>query len=166
MIMLFVLYQSILIIIHSYLKTCIEYAKVKVLSDLVVVWGPTKSEFLIASAPVWLILWVLDVVVKVGTNRYCLLGSEHSAVQLDVSSTTQVSQVIETVISRYAAPPTVLVNSAGITRDAFLLKMTLDQFTQVLDVNIKVLGYIVCYITLGIDIIDYQVREMCKKYLL
>lgn len=78
-----------------------------------------------------------------GTNRYCLLGSEHSAVQLDVSSTTQVSQVIETVISRYAAPPTVLVNSAGITRDAFLLKMTHDQFTQVLDVNIKV-GLLYC----------------------
>lgn len=80
-----------------------------------------------------------------GTNRYCLLGSEHSAVQLDVSSTTQVSQVIETVISRYAAPPTVLVNSAGITRDAFLLKMTLDQFTQVLDVNIKVLYCLLHY---------------------
>lgn len=94
---------------------------------------------------------------------YLLSGSEHSAVQLDVSSTSQVSQVVETVISRYAAPPTVLVNSAGITRDAFLLKMTHDQFTQVLDVNVKVgllYIYIVGYIkTLGtcIDIIDYQV---------
>lgn len=95
-----------------------------------------------------------------------MLGSEHSAVQLDVSSTTQVSQVIETVISRYAAPPTVLVNSAGITRDAFLLKMTHDQFTQVLDVNIKVLYCLLHYSTLGIDNIDYQVGEMCKKYLL
>ncbi|XP_046678939.1 estradiol 17-beta-dehydrogenase 8-like isoform X1 [Homalodisca vitripennis] len=65
-----------------------------------------------------------------------LTGEEHMPLQLDVSNPTQVGQAVPTILARYSAPPTVLVNSAGITRDAFLLKMSLDQFTQVLDVNV------------------------------
>jgi len=66
-----------------------------------------------------------------------LSGEGHFSLQLDVSDTAQVRQVVDSVVSLYKRPPTLLVNSAGITRDAFLLKMTDEQFSQVFDVNVK-----------------------------
>ena len=38
---------------------------------------------------------------------------------------------------QFGAPADVIVNSAGITRDGYLLKMTEDQFDQVIDINLK-----------------------------
>lgn len=39
----------------------------------------------------------------------------------------------------YPAPPTVVVNAAGITRDNFMLKMSLQDFESVFNVNVKVI---------------------------
>jgi NAD(P)-dependent dehydrogenase (short-subunit alcohol dehydrogenase family) len=41
-------------------------------------------------------------------------------------------------IRHYSNPPSVVVNSAGITRDNFLLKMDEKWFQEVTDVNLKV----------------------------
>lgn len=38
----------------------------------------------------------------------------------------------------YKRTPSIAVNCAGITRDSFLLKMSEEDFKQVIDVNLKV----------------------------
>ena len=45
-------------------------------------------------------------------------------------------------MNKYSTPPTIIVNSAGITRDQFILKLTNQDFTKVLDVNLKGTFYI------------------------
>ncbi|XP_054288312.1 estradiol 17-beta-dehydrogenase 8-like [Macrosteles quadrilineatus] len=81
---------------------------------------------------------VSDFDLKSAESTVSLLtGDGHLPLQLDVSDTIKVREVVTKVISHFSQPPTVLVNSAGITRDAFLLKMTDDQFQQVFDVNVK-----------------------------
>jgi 17beta-estradiol 17-dehydrogenase/3alpha(17beta)-hydroxysteroid dehydrogenase (NAD+) len=59
--------------------------------------------------------------------------------QCDVSNSTQVNQLFEKI--RTAFPdqkvPNVVVNSAGITRDGFMLKMSEADFDKVIQVNLK-----------------------------
>merc|ERR1711910_135848 len=38
---------------------------------------------------------------------------------------------------KYKRPPDIIVNSAGITKDGFLLRMKEDDFDKVIDVNLK-----------------------------
>lgn len=47
------------------------------------------------------------------------------------------NEAFESVLKRYSKPPTIIVNSAGITRDNFLLKLSESDFDQVIDVNLK-----------------------------
>lgn len=49
-----------------------------------------------------------------------------------------VTSVLQRVFTDYSAPPTVLVNTAGITRDNFMLKMSVEDFDSVFNVNVKV----------------------------
>jgi NAD(P)-dependent dehydrogenase (short-subunit alcohol dehydrogenase family) len=49
-----------------------------------------------------------------------------------------VNTAISDAIKHYSQPPSVVVNSAGITRDNFLLKMDEQWFQKVIDVNLKV----------------------------
>jgi NAD(P)-dependent dehydrogenase (short-subunit alcohol dehydrogenase family) len=49
-----------------------------------------------------------------------------------------VNMAISDAIKHYSRPPSVVVNSAGITRDNFLLKMDEKWFQKVIDVNLKV----------------------------
>lgn len=51
----------------------------------------------------------------------------------DVSSRTQVKELIEAG----GKDASILVNCAGITRDAWITKMTQEQYDSVLDVNLK-----------------------------
>jgi NAD(P)-dependent dehydrogenase (short-subunit alcohol dehydrogenase family) len=51
-----------------------------------------------------------------------------------------VNMAISDAIRHYSKPPSVVVNSAGITRDNFLLKMDENWFQKVIDINLKV-GY-------------------------
>lgn len=51
---------------------------------------------------------------------------------MDVGSSKSVNQALSAAIDQFKRPPTVIVNSAGITRDGFLLKMSEE------DVNLKV----------------------------
>ncbi|CAK9812777.1 (3R)-3-hydroxyacyl-CoA dehydrogenase [Anthophora quadrimaculata] len=62
---------------------------------------------------------------------------KHLALNLDVSNQQNIKEAFKNVISKYSTPPTIVVNSAGITRDQFILKLTKTDFEQVLDVNLN-----------------------------
>nr|BAH71597.1 ACYPI007162 [Acyrthosiphon pisum] len=58
-------------------------------------------------------------------------------IKLDVSNAESVTNVLKQVFTDYSAPPTVVVNAAGITRDNFMLKMSVQDFESVFNVNVK-----------------------------
>ncbi|XP_072935255.1 estradiol 17-beta-dehydrogenase 8 isoform X2 [Epargyreus clarus] len=62
---------------------------------------------------------------------------DHSAMELDVSNSKSVQGVLQNILKQYKAPPTIVVNSAGITKDNWLLKMSESDYDSVLDVNLK-----------------------------
>lgn len=62
----------------------------------------------------------------------------HLYLEMDVGSSQSVNQALSAAIDSYKRPPSVIVNSAGITRDGFLLKMSEDDFDSVINVNLKV----------------------------
>ncbi len=63
-------------------------------------------------------------------------GGKALAVGCDVSKGDQVNAAVERIAAELGEP-TVLVNNAGIIRDANLFKMTDEQWDAVLDVNLK-----------------------------
>jgi 3-oxoacyl-[acyl-carrier protein] reductase len=63
-------------------------------------------------------------------------GGRALAVGADVSKSDQVAAAVERVASELGAP-TVLVNNAGITRDAMLFKMRDDDWDAVLNVHLR-----------------------------
>lgn len=65
------------------------------------------------------------------------LGSTHMPIQVDVTNGDNLKDVLEEAINKYKRPPSTIVNCAGITRDAFLLKMEDSDFDLVLNVNLK-----------------------------
>ncbi|CAB3257310.1 unnamed protein product [Arctia plantaginis] len=62
---------------------------------------------------------------------------DHTAVELDVSDPSAVRNLLKTTLDQYKAPPTIIVNSAGITRDNWLLKLSQEDYDSVLNVNLK-----------------------------
>ena len=63
-------------------------------------------------------------------------GGRALAVGADVSKTDQVNAAVERMAAELGEP-TVLVNNAGITRDAMLFKMTDEQWDAVINVNLR-----------------------------
>ncbi|MGA7270764.1 MAG: 3-oxoacyl-[acyl-carrier-protein] reductase [Acidimicrobiia bacterium] len=63
-------------------------------------------------------------------------GGRAFAVQADVSDSDQVSAMFESVADRLG-PVAVLVNNAGITRDNLLLRMSADDFDEVIATNLR-----------------------------
>ncbi|MEE6518856.1 hypothetical protein FKM82_030145 [Ascaphus truei] len=66
-----------------------------------------------------------------------LPGQEHEAFAADVSQLQSVEALMEQVQSRFSLSPRIAVNSAGITRDEFLLRLSEESFDSVLSVNLK-----------------------------
>lgn len=65
------------------------------------------------------------------------IGNEKAAFyQADVSKTEQVDEVLKQVISAFTNVD-ILVNNAGITRDQLLMKMSPEEWDEVLSVNVK-----------------------------
>ena len=64
------------------------------------------------------------------------LGVKAAGFVMDVTDRTQVDGVISKVLDRFGRID-VLVNNAGITQDARLVKMTEAQFDRVIDVNLR-----------------------------
>jgi 3-oxoacyl-[acyl-carrier protein] reductase len=56
--------------------------------------------------------------------------------EVDITSLVSTAAAAKTIFNRYGRLD-ILINNAGITRDASLLKMTTLQFEEVLDVNLK-----------------------------
>lgn len=61
----------------------------------------------------------------------------HLGLEMDVTSQTNITATLNEVIAKFNRPPTIIVNSAGITRDNFLLKMSEMDFDNVVNVNLK-----------------------------
>ena len=65
------------------------------------------------------------------------IGSERAAFyKVDVAQTKAVEEVIKQVQEKLG-PVDILVNNAGITRDQLMLKMTEEEWDQVMEVNVK-----------------------------
>ena len=64
------------------------------------------------------------------------MGSEAIAVKADIASKADVDNLFAAVRERFGRLD-VLVNNAGFTRPAMLLKMTEDQWDQVVDIHLK-----------------------------
>lgn len=60
------------------------------------------------------------------------------SLELDVSSSDSIKTALNEMIAKYNRPPSIVVNSAGITKDNFLLKMSEQDFDDVVNVNLKV----------------------------
>ena len=67
-------------------------------------------------------------------------GGRALGLLLDVTQREQVSQMVAEVVSRYGRVD-ILINNAGITRDARLVNMTEEQFDDVIGVNLKGVFY-------------------------
>lgn len=73
----------------------------------------------------------------------CAVGSHaHHAFCADVSTSGSVTDLIQNVKSAFKVLPTMAVNSAGITKDGFMLKMSEEQFDKVIAVNLKVFTFL------------------------
>lgn len=59
---------------------------------------------------------------------------------LNVAKNDEVEKMVETVMDRFGRID-ILINNAGITRDAMLVKMSDEHFSEVIDVNLKGIFY-------------------------
>lgn len=66
-----------------------------------------------------------------------LEGSGHLALEVDVTSSHSIQDAFEKSLRHFLRPPMIVVNSAGITRDNFLLKLSSLDFDQVININLK-----------------------------
>lgn len=65
-----------------------------------------------------------------------LAQGNHCAMTADISSVASVNEIF-TKFKQFNAVPTVIVNSAGITRDNILLRATEEDFNEVIAINLK-----------------------------
>lgn len=59
------------------------------------------------------------------------------ALEVDVASMESVTKAVAASIAQFKQPPSIVVNSAGITRDGYLLKLTEKDYDDVYKVNLK-----------------------------
>lgn len=69
---------------------------------------------------------------------YVARGKAHISLEMDVSSSESISTALDKIIAEFRKPPTIVVNSAGIAKDNYLLKMSEHDFDDVIDVNLQV----------------------------
>jgi 3-oxoacyl-[acyl-carrier protein] reductase len=68
-------------------------------------------------------------------NEIQELGADIEFFQVDVSDRNSVNEMVNKVIDRFGRID-ILINNAGITKDAMLTKMSPEDFQQVMDVNV------------------------------
>ncbi|GAB1861145.1 Estradiol 17-beta-dehydrogenase 8 [Camponotus japonicus] len=66
-----------------------------------------------------------------------LEGAEHIALNINVDDRNSVETAFKDVVKQFSKPPTIIVNSAGVTRDNFLTKLNDSNFDDVINVNLK-----------------------------
>lgn len=64
------------------------------------------------------------------------MGTEAVAIQADVSKAAEAKLLIDETVKLFGQID-ILVNNAGITKDMLLLRMTEEEFDQVIDINLK-----------------------------
>lgn len=64
------------------------------------------------------------------------MGQQSLVVPADISDSSEVTRMVETVTSNYGKVD-ILINNAGITRDQLIMRMSDDDWDQVLGVNLK-----------------------------
>lgn len=74
---------------------------------------------------------MLIFLVLVSEQRHIHFGA-------DVCDQKAIAEIFQSAQKLFKCPPTVIVNSAGITMDNLLLKMDINSFQTVVDVNLKV----------------------------
>jgi 3-oxoacyl-[acyl-carrier protein] reductase len=81
---------------------------------------------------------VADMNEKAGEETVAQINKngEGFFVKLDVSNREQTKQMVKITLEKYGRID-VLINNAGIVQDAFLSKMTEEQWDKVIDVNLK-----------------------------
>ncbi|KAL7745401.1 hypothetical protein ACLKA6_015413 [Drosophila palustris] len=66
------------------------------------------------------------------------IGAERAAaLEVDVSSVQSVQSAVTAALAQFQQAPSIVVNSAGITRDGYLLKMPERDYDDVYSVNLK-----------------------------
>lgn len=96
-----------------------------------------ETAFLFASEGAKVV--VADVLEKSGketTAEINKTGAESFFFKVDVSDNNQAKQLVAKTLEKYGRVD-ILINNAGIARDALLTKMTQEQWSQVIDVNLK-----------------------------
>ncbi|XP_066588382.1 (3R)-3-hydroxyacyl-CoA dehydrogenase [Prorops nasuta] len=66
-----------------------------------------------------------------------LRGNGHLALEMEVTNSLNIDKTLKIIRDHFVQPPTIVVNSAGVTRDNFVLSLTEDQFDEVINVNLK-----------------------------
>merc|ERR1712209_256688 len=66
-----------------------------------------------------------------------LRDDDHLSVVSDVSQSQSVTDCFKQILDKYKRAPDIIVNSAGITKDGFMLRMKEEDFDKVIDVNLK-----------------------------
>ncbi len=79
---------------------------------------------------------VKQAAVDAAVEQCRALGATAQGYVMDVTQRAVVDQVVQAVLALHGRVD-VLVNNAGITQDARLQKMTLEQFDKVIDVNLR-----------------------------
>ena len=81
---------------------------------------------------------VADMNEKAGEETVAEIkkNGEGFFVKLDVSNREQSKQMVKTTLENYGRID-ILINNAGIAQDAFLSKMTEEQWDKVINVNLK-----------------------------
>ena len=70
------------------------------------------------------------------TERFQSLGIDGKGMVLNVTNPDSVSELMKTIQADYGAPQ-ILVNNAGITRDNLLMRMSDDEWGDVIDTNLN-----------------------------
>ena len=76
------------------------------------------------------------------------LGSEAIAVKADVAEKSEVEDLVAAAVDKFGKLD-ILVNNAGFTRPSLMLKMTEDQWDQVVDIHLK--GAFLCAQAAGLQ---------------
>ncbi len=76
------------------------------------------------------------VVISVDMGETATSSANVKSVALNVTDKAGIEKLVEDTIAQYGSID-VIVNNAGITRDALVTKMTDEQWSQVIDVNLK-----------------------------
>lgn len=66
-----------------------------------------------------------------------LKSKDGVALPVDVARSISVIQLLDATVTHYKRPPNIVINSAGIIRDSYMMKMSEPDFDVVMDVNLK-----------------------------